>query len=204
MNLPNKITTVRMILVVVLVTILLFPYDALNIEIPLIAGDRFSFSLVYLVALIIFATASFSDFLDGFLARKYNLVTTYGKFMDPIADKLLVNSLLIILAIQGPTRIPVVVVVLMIARDIIVDAVRLLAVQKGKVIAASIWGKIKTVLQMFAIIFVLLNDFPFSILNLPFNVSIVLCYLAMVASLVSGFIYVLSVRELFKEEKKND
>ncbi len=204
MNLPNKITTVRMILMVILVILLLFPYDVFNIKIPQLSGGGFNVSVIYLIALIIFAIASFSDYLDGHLARKYNLVTTYGKFMDPIADKLLVNSTLIILATQGPLRIPTIVVVLMIARDIVVDAVRLLAVEKGKVIAASIWGKAKTVLQMIAIICIFLNDYPFSLLNLPFHISIVLCYLAMIASVVSGIIYVISARELFKEEKKND
>ena len=181
MNLPNKITTVRMILMVILVVLLLFPYDVFNINIPQLSGGGFNVSVIYLVALIIFVIASFSDYLDGHLARKYNLVTTYGKFMDPIADKLLINSTLIILAIQGPLRIPTIVVVLMIARDIVVDAIRMLAVEKGKVIAASIWGKLKTVLQMIAIICVFLNDYPFSLLNLPFHISIILCYLAMIA-----------------------
>ncbi len=204
MNLPNKITTVRMILMVILVILLLFPYDAFNINIPQLSGGGFNVSVIYFIALIIFVIASFSDYLDGHIARKYNLVTTYGKFMDPIADKLLVNSTLIILAIQGPLRIPAIVVVLMIARDIVVDAVRMLAVEKGKVIAASIWGKMKTVLQMIAIICVFLNDYPFSLLNLPFSLSIVLCYLAMIASVVSGIIYLISARELFKEENKND
>ncbi len=204
MNLPNKITTVRMILMVILVVLLLFPYDVFNINIPQLSGGGFNVSVIYLVALIIFVIASFSDYLDGHLARKYNLVTTYGKFMDPIADKLLINSTLIILAIQGPLRIPTIVVVLMIARDIVVDAIRMLAVEKGKVIAASIWGKLKTVLQMIAIICVFLNDYPFSLLNLPFHISIILCYLAMIASVVSGIIYVISARELFKEENKND
>lgn len=197
MNLPNKITTFRMIAVAVLVAIMLFPYEACGIVLPVIPG--LDTSLIYLIGAIIFAVASISDWLDGYLARKYNLVSTYGKFMDPIADKLLVNTLLIILAIQGPTRIPAIVVVIMIGRDILVDGLRLIGAEKKMVIAANIWGKLKTVFQMVAIIFVLLNDWPFAYLNLPFSVSIVFCYLAGAVSLLSGIFYFISNRHVFKD-----
>ncbi|MCH5179650.1 MAG: CDP-diacylglycerol--glycerol-3-phosphate 3-phosphatidyltransferase [Erysipelotrichales bacterium] len=194
MNLPNKITTFRMVLVVALIAVLLLPFEY---------GYVFGSSVLtwqYLVAFIIFFVASVSDFFDGYIARKYNLVTTFGKFMDPIADKLLVNSAFIILAIQGPYRIPAIVVVIMIGRDIIVDALRMISVQKGIVIAASKLGKLKTVTQMVALSFVFLADWPFSLLGTKGWVGISLCYLAALVSLVSGIDYVIKGRKVFKDE----
>ncbi len=200
MNLPNKITTFRMISVIVLVALLLFPYGYFNIK-PVEFGNT-GINVVYLIGGIIFIIASVSDFFDGYIARKRNLVTTYGKFMDPIADKLLVNSSLIILAIQGPSRIPAIVVVIMIARDIIVDAIRLIAIEKGQVIAASKWGKAKTAIQMVAITFVFFNDWPFSIFDGKVNIAIILCYVAGLVSLISGIDYLIKSRHLFKEGAK--
>ena len=195
MNLPNKITTFRMVCVVIIIFLLLFPWKMCGIEMPVLFND---ITLEYFLSFIIFVVASISDFLDGYIARKYNLVTTYGKFMDPIADKLLVNSTIIILA----SRIPqlVIVAVVMIARDIVVDAVRLIAVTKNKVVAANIWGKLKTVTQMVAICFVLLNDFPFSFIPWDVNVSLILCYVAGVCSLLSMVVYIIQNREVFKDE----
>lgn len=161
-------------------------------------------TLDYFISFFIFIIASFSDFLDGHIARKYNLVTTYGKFMDPIADKLLVDSLLIILACSNmETKIPLIVVVVMIARDLVVDAVKLIASSKNKIVAANIWGKLKTVAQMVAISFVLLNDFPFSYFDGPVNISVILCYIAGLFSLLSMVIYIIQNKEVFKDEKNN-
>lgn len=195
MNLPNKITTFRMACVIFIIFMLLFPWAKCGVNMPVLFND---ISLEYFISFIIFVVASISDFLDGYIARKYNLVTTYGKFMDPIADKLLVNSTIIILA----SRIPqlVIVAVVMIARDIVVDAVRLIAVTKNKVVAANIWGKLKTVFQMVAISLVLLNDFPFSFIPWNVNVSYILCYVAGVCSLLSMVVYIIQNREVFKDE----
>ena len=195
MNLPNKITTFRMVCVVIIIFLLLFPWKMCGIEMPVLFNDV---TLEYFLSFIIFVVASISDFLDGYIARKYNLVTTYGKFMDPIADKLLVNSTIIILASQIPSL--VIVAVVMIARDIVVDALRLIAVSRNKVVAANIWGKLKTVTQMVAICFVLLNDFPFSFLPWDVNVSLLLCYVAGVCSLLSMVVYIIQNREVFKDE----
>lgn len=194
MNLPNKITTFRMIMVVVLATLLLFPFDLLGITMPMVG----SISLEFFIGFFIFIIASISDYFDGHIARKYNLVTTYGKFMDPIADKLLVNSTLIICAVKGPTRIPAVVVVIMIARDIVVDALRMIAMEKGQVIAASYFGKAKTVVQMVAISLVLLNNWPFSLLTTSVNIAEIMCYLAALVSLASGIDYLIKGKNLFK------
>ena len=197
MNLPNKITVFRLICVIIIDALILLPFETwIPGVIPFL-----NVSIVYFVALILFVIASLSDFLDGYIARKYNLVTNFGKFMDPIADKLLVNSLFILLVNHGPINIPVIIPVIMVARDIIVDAMRMIAVEQNKVVAANIFGKIKTVLQMVALIFVLLNDWPFALLNLDFSVSIIICYLAMIASILSGVIYIVQNFDIVKDAK---
>ncbi len=210
MNLPNKITLARMALVVVLIILLFFPFMALGITIPNInvglPGQ--GINLVYLIAGIIFLIASLSDFVDGYLARKWNQVTNFGKFMDPIADKLLVDSAFIFLisipawASEQVISVPSLVVILCIGRDLIVDAMRLVAAQRGQVIAANIFGKIKTVAEMVAIVFVFLNDWPFSYLGLPqgWSVTHILCYVAAIASLLSGVIYIVQNVHVLKDK----
>lgn len=198
MNLPNKITIFRLICVIIICTIILIPWSSFC---TLLVIPGLNVDIIFFIAFILFALASFSDYLDGHIARKYNLVTNFGKFMDPIADKLLINSLFIILTQYGPLKIPVIIPVIMIARDIVVDVIRMLAMEQGKVIAANIFGKIKTVAQMIAIIFVLLNDFPFSYLNLPYPISLLICWFAMAASLLSGIIYVIQNVHILKENK---
>ncbi len=198
MNLPNKITTFRMICVLFIATLLLLPSNWFY----LIPGIEVS--LNFFIAWILFIVASISDMVDGKIARKYNMITDYGKFMDPIADKLLVNTTLIILMIGGPIRIPAVCVVVMIARDIIVDAIRLNAVRKNIVLAANMFGKIKTVLQMVGLILVLVNDFGLDrLIGLPEYCYIgqIVIYLATVASFASGLIYAIQNRSVFSEMK---
>ncbi len=197
MNLPNKITTFRMICVIFVVAFLLLPINWTVIP-------YLNIGVNYLIAWIIFLVASISDMVDGKIARKYNLITDYGKLMDPIADKMLVNSALIILSVVGPIRIPVICTVIMVARDIVVDAIRMNAVKKNKVIAANIFGKLKTVFQMVALIFVMINDFGLSdLLTLPNYLKIgqILIYLATAMSFISGVIYVYQNRDLFREMK---
>ncbi len=197
MNLPNKITTFRMICVIFVVAFLLLPINWMVIS-------YLNIGVNYLIAWIIFLVASISDMVDGKIARKYNLITDYGKLMDPIADKMLVNSALIILSVVGPIRIPVICTVIMVARDIVVDAIRMNAVKKNKVIAANIFGKLKTVFQMVALIFVMINDFGLSdLLTLPNYLKIgqILIYLATAMSFISGVIYVYQNRDLFREMK---
>lgn len=198
MNLPNKITTFRMILVVFVATFLLLPSEWF-MTIPYI-----DVSFNFFIAWILFIIASLSDMLDGKIARKYNMVTDYGKFMDPIADKLLVNTTLIILASYGPIRVNVICVIIMIARDIVVDAVRLNAMRKNVVVAANIFGKLKTVFQMVAIILIMVNDFNLdSLLHLNDNYYLgqLFMYVATLTSLISGIIYVIQNRNVFSEMK---
>lgn len=205
MNLPNKITTFRMVCVVIVDFILLFPWASCNVNMPVVFGNC---TLDLFIAFILFVIASFSDFLDGYIARKYNLVTTFGKFMDPIADKLLVNSALIILSLKLPILVPGVCVVLMICRDLMVDALRQIASSKGKVLAANIFGKIKTVTQMIFLSFALLNDWPFSYLNKVmgrsyYPVTAILAYIATFASLLSGILYFTKNLFVFSDEEDN-
>ena len=197
MNLPNKITTFRMVCVVIIDFILLFPWASCGVTMPLVFGV---ISLEYFISAILFLVASFSDFLDGYLARKYNLVTTYGKFMDPIADKLLIDTVVIIMAINHPAIVPPVVAVIMIARDLLVDALRQVASTKGVVLAANIWGKLKTVVQMVALTLALLLDWPFSLLNLPVSITSIICYVAGVVSLLSGILYFTKNLHVFNDK----
>lgn len=140
MNLPNKITVARILLIPIMIIIPFFELE------NIIFGDV---TLGNFIILIIFLVASFTDFLDGYLARKNNLVTTFGKFLDPIADKLLVLSALIMLVEQGivPAWIPIIIA----TREFIVSGIRMIAAGEGNVIAASWLGKVKTVSQMIAI-----------------------------------------------------
>ena len=175
-----------------------------------------SFKRISLAAFGVFskiAIASFTDFLDGYLARKNNQVTDLGKFLDPIADKMLVDGILIYLLGRtantphvNVSPIAIYCVIIMIIRDLVVDAIRLMAVRKNKVIAANIFGKAKTVLQMVAIPALLLNDWPFSYFDSNWNVLIkpsnILLYIATIMSLVSGIIYFVNNKGVLKEEKK--
>ena len=203
MNLPNKITTFRLVCVVIIDFILLFPWAQCGVKMPMVFDK---ISLEYFISFFLFVIASFSDFLDGYIARKYNLVTTYGKFMDPIADKLLVDSTIIICAIKLPNLVPAVVAVIMIARDLLVDALRQLASAKGVVLAANMWGKIKTVTQMVALSFVLLNDWPFSYIaphmSNYYPITAIICYIACLASFVSGVLYFTKNIKIFKDGSK--
>ena len=195
MNLPNKLTMFRIALVPILALVWLFPYDEFNISFISFEAGNTSVSLLNIIILLIFAIASFTDFLDGQIARKNNLVTTFGKFADPIADKLLVNVVLIIMVAKG--MIPVVPVILMLARDTIVDGCRMIASQNGVVVAAGMLGKMKTVLQMITIILVLLNNLPFELLYLP--VSDIVLWFATFISLASGYSYFIQLKDYIFE-----
>ena len=220
MNLPTKITFSRIIATVVLIiTLFVLSVTSRYFQTPELGNTRIN--LIFLVIFAFFVIASYTDHLDGKLARKNNQVTNLGKFLDPVADKLLVNSMLIFLcapvvfapyAYEQVSFIPVWCVIIMVARDIVVDALRFIAAQKGVVIAANIFGKLKTVLQMVAIGAVLLNDFPFHYMYpklvekayYPYvSVTAILVYLATLTSLISGIIYVIQNRKAFMEEKSN-
>lgn len=215
MNLPTKITFSRIIAIVGLV-IVLFVMSVIPNWQTIVLGNT-GINLVFLIIWIFFLLASFTDYLDGHLARKNNQVTSLGKFLDPVADKLLINSMVIFLIAPSifAKYIPNVDTVisfnmwcalLLVARDIVVDALRFIAAQKGVVIAANIFGKAKTVLEMVAISAVLLNGFPFNYFdaNWPKGLHIAdfLVYLATLVSVISGVIYVVQNRKAFMSEEK--
>lgn len=211
MNLPTKITFSR-ILIIILMLICLVVLNILgsNGFVAPTLGDT-GINLVLFIVFIVFVVASFTDFLDGYLARKNNQVTALGKFLDPVADKLLINSMIIFLiapSISAPyvseTQLSINVwcAIIFIVRDIVVDAMRFIGAQKNVVIAANIFGKAKTVLQMVAISLVLLNGWPFSYFdsNWPIGLHItdIVVYIATIVSLLSGIIYVIQNRKVLK------
>lgn len=198
MNTPNKITIARFLMTLLLIGVMVFPYQACGVDLKFLGTT--GFTVIDLVGCLIFVVASVSDSIDGYLARKNRQITDFGKFMDPLADKFLVNSTLVILAVQKPAYLPVVIVVLMIGRDLAVDGVKLMAASGGKVIAANIFGKLKTVFQMIAIPIIFLNGFPLNYLlkENTYIFTVVLASLALAMSLVSGVIYIYQNRDMVK------
>ena len=211
MNLPTKITFSRIIAIVVMIITLLVLYfvGLANPEFLIPDIPHTGINWLYFGLFIFFVLASFTDFLDGHLARKNNQVTNLGKFLDPVADKLLVNSMVIFLiapasyAHNGQINFSIWCAILLVARDIVVDALRFIAAQKGVVIAANIFGKMKTVLEMIAVSLVLLNGWPFIYFDAewPVRIADIFVYLCTAASLMSGIIYMKRYAYVLKENK---
>lgn len=195
MNLPNRLTILRIFFVPIICLVWLFPYEQFDISLGYLYLLNVSIPIINIIVLTLFCIASITDFFDGNIARKNNLVTTFGKFADPIADKLLINSTLIIMCYKH--MIPLVPVILMILRDTVVDACRMMAAQKGEVVSAGILGKIKTVLQIVTIIVVLLNNFPFELLYLP--VSNILVWFTAFVSVAGGYSYFMQSKKYIFE-----
>lgn len=175
MNLPNKLTIFRVILVIPFVALMLNGYD--------------------LWAVAVFIIASLTDLLDGKIARKYNLITDFGKFMDPLADKLLVCAAMICLVEMG--RLPAWMVIVIISREFIISGFRLVASDNGVVIAASYWGKFKTTFQMLMVIVLILD------IQMPFFqiLGIVLTYVALILTVVSLIDYIVKNKDVLKDQK---
>ena len=191
MNLPNKLTMLRVILVPVFMVFAAFG------RIGTSDYDR----TVMLAAGIIFAAASFTDFLDGYIARKNHLVTDFGKFMDPLADKMLTTAAFIYMVVDGMCH-PVVLAVILF-REFAVAGVRMIAAERGTVIAANLWGKVKTVLQMVTIIFYYIVPFfmgPTDVMGFGLIVQ-VLCWLVAAVTVLSGGIYLWQNRACFINAK---
>lgn len=186
MNVPNKITICRIMLSVLLLIIMIFPVDKVGISFPefQLAG-KLVIDSKYIICGIIFLIASLTDFLDGYLARKYNLVTDIGKVMDAIADKILVNGVLILLATEG--YISPIIPVVIVSRDIVVDSIKMVAGQKSGAIGASMAGKIKTACMLVGITLLFFYDLPFSLINVYPAKAIIM--IATVLSVISGIQY---------------
>jgi len=177
MNLPNKITVIR---------ILMIPF--------FIAALLIDFPFHQPIAAALFIIAALTDSLDGYLARSRNLVTDFGKFMDPLADKLLVCSALICFVQLG--SVPAWVVIVIIAREFAITGLRTLAASDGIVISASKWGKAKTMSQMIAIVIILFNNWPFSLINFPADT--IMIYVATILTIYSGIDYFILNRKVFR------
>ena len=198
MNVPNKLTIARLLISLLIVILLLFPFDRLNISFYSFFVGNVLINLKYVIAGVLFIIASLTDFLDGYIARKYGLITNTGKMLDAIADKVLVNSVLIVLASQGfiNALIPVVIVL----RDIIVNAIKMEAASKGKVVAAIKSGKVKTASLMIGITLIFFNNLPFELINL--RVADFLLYLATIMSIISMIEYYNMNKLLIYDGKK--
>ena len=175
----------------VLALVWLFPYNEVGIHLGSFTIGNVTLPYLNLIVIAIFAIASFTDFLDGNIARKRNMVTTFGKFADPIADKLLVNMMLLILSYKH--MIPLVCCILMILRDIVVDGCRMIAAQHGTVVSAGILGKLKTALQMITIIIILLNNLPFELWFIPMDE--ILIWFTTFISVAGGYSYFMQVSD---------
>jgi CDP-diacylglycerol--glycerol-3-phosphate 3-phosphatidyltransferase len=179
MNLANKITVIRVLLIPIFVALL-------KIQFP---------NHIYYAAFLFLLAAS-TDSLDGHIARKRNEITNFGKFMDPLADKLLVASALIVLVEMNKASSIAVIIIL--SREFVITGFRTLAVTEGKVIAASWWGKLKTVTQIVAIMALLLDNFPFHYLGIPFHQ--IALYVSTLITIISGVDYIYKNRDIFKLE----
>ncbi|MBJ7632546.1 CDP-diacylglycerol--glycerol-3-phosphate 3-phosphatidyltransferase [Weissella confusa] len=191
MNLPNKLTVFRMILIPVFMLVLALPLDWGTLQ---VAGAVLP--VTHLVAAIIFIVASLTDLADGKIARKYKLVTNFGKFADPLADKLLVMTALIFFVQFG--WVPAWMVAIIVIRELAITGLRTLIVENnGKVLAAAMPGKIKTASQMVAISFFLLHDIVFAIFNIPF--AMIMIWIALLATIYSGIDYFYKNRDVFSD-----
>ncbi|MBR2248455.1 MAG: CDP-diacylglycerol--glycerol-3-phosphate 3-phosphatidyltransferase [Bacilli bacterium] len=198
MNLPTKLTVFRLFLSVVVIVLLCFPFYDVGITFPTFTINGIMVELQYFIAGGIFILASITDFFDGYLARKNNQVTNLGKMLDAIADKVLVDSVLIILSVHG--FIHVIIPVIIILRDIVVDAIKMDAASKGHVVAAIGSGKLKTACLMVGIVLTFFYNMPFEFMGV--NVAEILLYIASVLSIVSAIQYFNANRKLSREEPK--
>jgi CDP-diacylglycerol--glycerol-3-phosphate 3-phosphatidyltransferase len=186
MNIANKLTIIRIFLIPVFVVFLLLPIIPVKYEF-------LGVGINFWIAEVVFVVASLTDLLDGYLARKHNLVTDFGKFMDPLADKLLVCSALI--CFTGMGILPSWMVLIIIAREFIISGFRLVAASKGTVIAASWWGKYKTTSQIIMIVLLIL-DFDYIYFNIA---EFVFIYLAIVLTIISLVDYLIKNKDVFME-----
>lgn len=185
MNLPNKITMSRIFMTILIIGICLFPFYSVGIDIPKYEVSGIVMDLRYVIAGVLFIIAAVTDFIDGSLARSKNIVTDTGKMLDAIADKVLVNSVLVIFAANG--FIHPIVAVIYIFRDEVVNAMRMHAAKNGVVVPASITGKIKTFAMMTGLSLMFFYNLPFELINI--HIDEFLVYFATVMSVVSGIEY---------------
>lgn len=192
MNLPNKITLSRIFLIPIFIILLTIPFQLGQWSI-----NNETYPITHLLAAIIFIIASATDWLDGYYARKYNLITNMGKFLDPLADKLLVSAAFILLVELD--LIAAWIVILIVSREFAVTGLRLVAAGEGIVLAASSMGKLKTASQLIAIALLLLHNFPFAYINIP--VHTILVYIALILTVWSGADYFIKNWHVLRDSK---
>ncbi len=192
MNLPNKITISRIILSILVLILLVFPLEKIGINMPtVVINGSLQVDIKYFICGFLFLIASVTDFVDGHIARKYNMVTDLGKVMDAIADKILVNGVLIILASQG--FINVVIPVIIVSRDTIVDCIKMVAGNKKGAVGASKAGKLKTICMMTGVTLMLFYNLPFELIGL--RIADLLIAFATILSVISGIQYYQNYKE---------
>jgi len=197
MNLPNKITISRLIMSAIVLILLIVPMEKIGLDLPAVkVTEAIRVDVKYLIAGILFLIASVTDFIDGHIARKYNMVTDFGKVMDAIADKLLVNGVLIVLACNG--FINVIIPVIIVSRDTIVDSIKMVVGSKIGSVVASKAGKLKTIFMMCGVTLMLFYNLPFEIWGI--RVADTLIMIATVLSIISGIEYYTKNRKYLLED----
>ncbi|OIJ13099.1 CDP-diacylglycerol--glycerol-3-phosphate 3-phosphatidyltransferase [Anaerobacillus alkalidiazotrophicus] len=192
MNIPNKITISRIILIPLFMIFFLAPIDLGHFLIM-----SFELPIAHFIGALLFIIAASTDWLDGYYARKYNLVTNFGKFLDPLADKLLMTAALI--ALVELLLLPAWIAIVIISREFAVTGIRLVAAAEGQVIAASNLGKWKTVFQIIAVSALMLHNLPFELIGFPFTTIVV--WIATILTIISGWDYFVKNKHIVLKSK---
>ena len=196
MNIANKITISRIFMSIIILVLLLFPWHQAGVEWPIYEiNGNIIVELKYLIAGGLFILASLTDFIDGHIARKYNMVTDFGKMIDAIADKILIDAVLVLLATIG--FIHPVIAVVVIVRDIIVDSIKRYAARKGVVLGSIMMARVKTILFMVSISMILFYNLPFELI--PLRISDFLLALAAILSVISAVKYYIMAKPYLKD-----
>ena len=194
-KLPNRLTNLRLILTGIIIFILIFPFSMININFKkFLVNDLVIIDVKMIIVGILFLISSITDFLDGYLARKYNNVSDYGKLMDPIADKILVNSLLIMLSAYG--YINAIVPVIVVMRDTIINSLRMVAAKEGVAEPAGLTGKFKTVFLMVGITLKLFGNLPLGLINIALDDFLIIA--GTVLCVISGIEYIKAYKKYIK------
>lgn len=194
-KLPNRLTNLRLVFSVIIIFLLLFPFNMININFSkYLINNTAIIDLKLIIVGILFIISSITDYFDGHLARKYNNITDYGKLMDPIADKILVNSVLIILSSYG--YIHPVVPVIVIIRDIIINSLRMVAANSGVAEPAGLTGKVKTAFLMIGIVLKLFGNMPFELINIAVDDFFIIS--GTILCIISGYEYIRTYRKYLK------
>ena len=201
-NIPNILTIIRIALSIPIIVLMVLNSFSICYSIELNTNNNINIDWNSIIVLILFIIACITDWLDGYLSRKYNWISVFGKILDPIADKVIINSIFILFAIQTKTNVAF--VIAFIIRDIVVDAIRMYASSKNIVIAANFLGKLKTVLQMLAIIIMLVLGCTInSVVSWWYwSIQNLFVYFSLLISIVSGIVYIISFIKINKSAKK--